>query len=198
MIDIHYLPLTNFDKSIIKNAIAILKQEQLPYIQCIACVYSHKVSETTIDDDIENIEFETHFDIVMIGVLKKLIKSILKIYLSEYKKTNTHSLLFDCWLNMQYHDRKHLYKEDFHNHENFMDPTVKPHKSFVYYIQMPNNLHEKDGVLFYKIGDNVHDILPNESDLFVMNSDLIHCPNSAFNSTLDRIIVGINVAPIMP
>jgi len=175
-----------------------IKNTRLPFEQCIACVYSHPISVKTLDEDIQNISFEAEFDIVTINILKRMIKAILEIYIDKYMQKNYNSLMFDCWFNMQYHDRKQLYKEDFHNHMNFMDPTVVPHKSFVYYIQMPNNLKGKDGVLFYKVGTEIYDSLPKENELYAMNSDLIHCPNSAFESTVDRIILGINVVCITP
>lgn len=81
----------------------------------------------------------------------------------------------------------------FHNH-------FEIHKSFnvdytyVYYIQMPNNLKDNDGVLYIEgINGKIHQILPEEDDLIIMKGDLPHAPALAYNSTIDRIVFAGNV-----
>jgi hypothetical protein len=69
-----------------------------------------------------------------------------------------------------------------------------PDYTFVYYIQMPDNLINDDGVLFIE-GENkkMFNILPEEDDLIIMVGDLPHGPNVALNSTKDRIVLAGNI-----
>ena len=68
-----------------------------------------------------------------------------------------------------------------------------PDKSLVLYVQMPNNLQNNDGVLFYKLNDEIKEILPKEGEVIVMDSKVSHVPNIAPLSTIDRIILGMNI-----
>jgi len=84
----------------------------------------------------------------------------------------------------------------FHSHKeiNEINKRFIPTYTFVYYIQMPNNLKNKDGVLYLKDkNEQIYDFLPEESTIIVMDGDLYHSPNSALNSTLDRIVFAGNV-----
>ncbi len=69
-----------------------------------------------------------------------------------------------------------------------------PEYTFVYYIQMPDNLNDDDGVLSIKGADGKkYSILPEEGDLLVFSAGLLHSPYPAFNSSKDRIIFGGDV-----
>lgn len=69
-----------------------------------------------------------------------------------------------------------------------------PTYTYVHYIQMPDNLEGKDGVLYLE-GENgvIYDILPKENDLIIMESALPHVPASAKKSSKDRIVIAGNV-----
>jgi hypothetical protein len=69
-----------------------------------------------------------------------------------------------------------------------------PNYTFVYYIQMQNNLKGYDGHLFMKNknGDR-YSILPEENDFIIMEGSIPHTPIPAFNSTKDRLVLAGNV-----
>jgi hypothetical protein len=116
---------------------------------------------------------------------------------------NPHNLInADCWVNVvrAKNPVQKNYRDDdkliFHNHVeiNELNKMPKPTYTFVYYIQMPNNLSGDDGVLFVKgKNGNVYSYLPKEGDIIIMDGDLPHVPNYALNSTLDRIVLAGNV-----
>jgi hypothetical protein len=59
---------------------------------------------------------------------------------------------------------------------------------------MPNNLKGDDGVLYIEgIEKKLYKILPKEDELIIFNADIPHGPNSAYNSTKDRIVLAGNV-----
>jgi hypothetical protein len=73
-----------------------------------------------------------------------------------------------------------------------------PDYTYVYYIQMPDNLHGKDGILAVEGQDGTqYSILPEEGDLIIMLASLPHAPYPASNSSKDRIVVGGNVGVLV-
>lgn len=143
---------------------------------------------------IGEIIIETKLDeIVQIGIneCKKLYeeKNIV------YNKINT-----DAWVNVV--RSKNPVQENFYNNKkhhihteiNKENKQFFPHYTYVYYIQMPDIMNEDDGVLFF-LGKNKKEywVRPEEDDIIIMESDMPHSPNSAPNSTLDRIVMAGNV-----
>ena len=56
---------------------------------------------------------------------------------------------------------------------------------------MPNNLQGIEGCLSFKTDDNkMHPILPEEGDLIIFPSNLLHTPELSPNSTKERIVMG--------
>ena len=66
--------------------------------------------------------------------------------------------------------------------------------TYVHYVQMPDNLEGKDGVLYIegKYGI-IYNILPKENDIIIMEGRIPHVPASAKKSTKDRIVIAGNV-----
>jgi len=143
---------------------------------------------------IGEIIIETKLDeIVQIGIneCKKLYeeKNIV------YNKINT-----DAWVNVV--RSKNPVQENFYNNKKYHIHTeinkenkqFLPHYTYVYYIQMPDIMNEDDGVLFI-LGKNKKEywVRPEEDEIIIMESDMPHSPNSASNSTLDRIVMAGNV-----
>jgi hypothetical protein len=59
---------------------------------------------------------------------------------------------------------------------------------------MPDNLDGDDGVLFVKgLEDKIYSYLPKEGEIVIMDGNIYHVPNSAPNSTKDRVVVAGNV-----
>ena len=81
-----------------------------------------------------------------------------------------------------------------HTEINYKLKTFKPTYTFVYYIQMPDNLTNLDGTLLIE-GKNkkIYNILPKEDDLIIFDASIPHTPKAAFNSTKDRIVLAGNI-----
>ena len=81
-----------------------------------------------------------------------------------------------------------------HSEINKKNNSFIPDYTYVHYVQMPDNLENKDGVLYIQ-GKNgiIYDILPKENDIIIMDADLPHVPASAKNSTKDRIVIAGNI-----
>jgi hypothetical protein len=87
-------------------------------------------------------------------------------------------------------------QKPFHNHVMFnkYNNKIIPSYTFVYYIQMPNNLNVGDAELVLKDNQgNEHSILPKENEFLIHESKIEHYPKDAKNSTVDRIVLAGNV-----
>jgi hypothetical protein len=132
-------------------------------------------------------------------VIQRGISSCIEIYNSE---VGEHNLIeTDGWVNIvrakdpvQGNFKEGKEKYHIHSEINKKQNTFEPTYTYVYYIQMPNNLKNDDGVLYFKDKNDVEfSILPEEDDLIIMCSDVPHAPNKANDSTLDRIVFAGNV-----
>jgi hypothetical protein len=82
-----------------------------------------------------------------------------------------------------------------HTELNLNDKKFIPNYTFVYYVQMPDNLVDVEGALLIKnTKDNVHIYHPQENDFIILNADIPHSPMGSPNSTKDRIVIAGNVA----
>ena len=120
----------------------------------------------------------------------------LQQFNKEFNKVNT-----DAWVNVvrskepvqeNFYDKKQKYHT--HTEINKKTKSFVPDYTYVYYIQMPDVMDGEDGVLYFKGKDNTeYWIRPEEDDLIIMEADMPHSPNSAPNSSVDRIVMAGNV-----
>jgi hypothetical protein len=109
--------------------------------------------------------------------------------------------------------KKYLYKEydfDYETHSwayisTNKNKNVKYHShnsgkeydwTYVFYVQMPNNLNGDDGKLFFKVEDNEYSLLPKDGELIIFPASLLHTPKLNENSTIDRIVIASNFMKI--
>jgi hypothetical protein len=80
----------------------------------------------------------------------------------------------------------------FHEHKKNKEiSSLDIEWTYTFYIQMPNNLQGIEGCLSFKTNDNkIHSILPEEGDLIIFPSNLLHTPELSPNSTKERIVMG--------
>jgi hypothetical protein len=86
----------------------------------------------------------------------------------------------------------------YHNHVtdyNIEHSREIPQWSLVYYASFPNNLEANDGLLLFqtKSGEEFS-ILPEEGQIIMFPSDVLHKPGLNKNSTKKRIVFAANVA----
>lgn len=132
-------------------------------------------------------------------ICKHCIGKCIKIYKDKnifYDKINIES-----WINVvrAKNPMQPIFKKNeikFHTHTEICKNNNKfiPYFTFIYYIQMPNNLQSTDGVLFLEGNDKkVYHYLPKENDLIIMDAKIPHVPSPAYESTKDRIVLACNI-----
>lgn len=94
-------------------------------------------------------------------------------------------------------DNKNLISH-YHNHNhgfNHIHTIEKPKWTLVYYVEMPNNLLETEGLLHFKSKNGEEfSILPQVGQLVLFNADILHRPGLNKHSTNRRIVYASNIA----
>lgn len=142
-------------------------------------------------------ECKNELDVAIQFGINESLKLFRETNNSEFLKLN-----FSSWINLVKIDPvQQIYTESgdliFHKHTEISKKLGQfdPLYTFVIYIQMPNNLQNDDGVLFFKDYDGkLFKYLPEEGDCIIMMGDVEHVPNHALNSTVDRIVIAGNVS----
>jgi hypothetical protein len=149
----------------------------------------------------KNINFLGKIDInhKLDEIAQHCINECIKLYEAE---GNVYNRVFtDGWVNvvraknpvqLNFYNEKQKYHvhTDINKTMGFFTPAY----TYVYYIQMPDNLVNDDGVLYIQSETKEeYQILPNEDDLIIMSADLPHTPQVSPNSTKDRIVLAGNV-----
>jgi hypothetical protein len=123
------------------------------------------------------------------------IKSICVDYLKKLKSSN--NIVNYYQKNWVYTNNRYNTLTHWHSHEIINNLTnVKNEWTYVFYVQMPNNLVGNEGKLSFKIDENEYDILPNEGDIIIFPATLLHKPEMSPNSTQERIVIGGNFMEI--
>ncbi len=76
----------------------------------------------------------------------------------------------------------------------FNKEHYKSNITFVYYLQLPNNLKNDDGMLSFKLNDDkIIKIMPEENEFIIFSSDILHRAELSPNSTLNRVVIAGNI-----
>jgi hypothetical protein len=117
-----------------------------------------------------------------------------ELYQNEFNKVNS-----DAWVNVVRSKdpvQPKMTGSKYHTHTDIQSKlgSFFPHFTYVYYIQMPDNMDGEAGVLYFKGKDEKeYWIRPEEDDLVVLEGWMPHSPSNAPNSTVDRIVMAGNV-----
>jgi hypothetical protein len=123
------------------------------------------------------------------------IKSICVDCIKKIKSTN--NIVNYYQKNWVYTNNRYNTLTHWHSHEIINNlKNVKNEWTYVFYVQMPNNLVGNEGKLSFKIDDNEYDILPKEGDIIIFPATLLHKPEMSPNSTQERIVIGGNFMEI--
>ena len=129
-------------------------------------------------------------------IINLSVNNSIEIYEEEFNR-----MAVEAWVNIvraqkpkQPETRNDTMKMHIHTELNYKTQRFKPTYTFVYYIQMPDNLTNLDGVLLIE-GENkkIYNILPKEDDLIIFDARIPHTPKAAFNSTKDRVVLAGNI-----
>jgi hypothetical protein len=71
---------------------------------------------------------------------------------------------------------------------------IKTSWTYCFYLQMPKVLKDNEGMLGFKDGNDVIEILPKEGEFVIFGKDVMHRPNLIPNSNEDRIAICSNVS----
>jgi len=173
---------SNFIKEKIIQSILRLIELQPEYESSDAFTYSkHRFSEI---DEIEKKGVE-------------ICLEILKKEKQEFKKHN-----YDTWVNRVKAQNPVqafgaiLFGHPYHNHNDINKNMLRhtPTYTFIYYLQMPDNLQNDEGHLVLKDSTgNVYSILPKEGEFLIHKSNVDHYPKEAKSSSVDRLVIAGNV-----
>jgi len=119
--------------------------------------------------------------IISIGIL-----SCVNEYVGDYNR-----VWFETWINRVQTVRKQRYNRHNHVEINRRLNRPEPNYTWVYYLQMPNNLSGEEGKLNVEGWGNY---LPMVGDLVILDGNTYHSVFEAPNSTVDRIVLAGNVA----
>jgi len=78
-------------------------------------------------------------------------------------------------------------------YKEFSTP-IKTSWTYCFYLQMPKVLKDNEGMLGFKDGNDVIEILPKEGEFVIFGKDVMHRPNLIPNSNEDRIAICSNVS----
>lgn len=85
-----------------------------------------------------------------------------------------------------WHDHKSVYAL---NNEYYNSNVT-----FIYYLQLPNNLKNDDGMLSFKLnGGKIIKIMPEEGEYIFFSSDILHRAELSPDSTISRIVIAGNI-----
>jgi hypothetical protein len=71
---------------------------------------------------------------------------------------------------------------------------IKTSWTYCFYLQIPKTLKGNEGMLGFKDGNNIIEILPKEGEFVIFGKDVMHRPNLIPNSNEDRIAICSNVS----
>jgi hypothetical protein len=126
--------------------------------------------------------------------IQKILNFAVNKLKNQFNIDKNEPYLLDGWI---YQSKNNNTLTLYHNHiTNTLKKQIDSLQndwSFVFYVQMPNNLKNDDGHLYFKSKSGIeYSILPEEGDLFIFPADLQHKPATNTNSTLDRFVIAAN------
>lgn len=129
--------------------------------------------------------------------------NIRKMYQACYKKVEfVHSKELDIGIKNGYQSgwifelTNGDYGGNYHKHPHLSQlyPNYTSDISWVYYLQIPNNLINDEGaILFNDEFDNIISIIPELNYVYAFPANLLHKPNKTINSTKSRIVAVANI-----
>lgn len=135
----------------------------------------------------------TEMYIPELNFIKDTIAKLLK---DEFNLTN--DFVMKTWV--YYSDSDNGYS-GYHTHDTMHPKPIIPidklktDYTFTYYLQMPDNLKNDEGKLFFKTKSGYEiGILPEDDDIFIFPGYIEHRPETNPNSTKARIVIAGNVA----
>jgi hypothetical protein len=123
-----------------------------------------------------------------------IYNKVKNVKINEFKTTN--DCIIRSWVYMS--DNKNVYS-GYHNHlqlnlqENGVNLLFDTTFTFTYYLQMPDNLSNNDGYLYFKTDNVERGFLPKEDEVWIFPPNLMHEAKNNKNSNKKRIVIASNI-----
>jgi len=118
---------------------------------------------------------------------------LLKMFISHFKLDDNYLIYIDEWVFIS--DNKND-RSKYHNHisnGNLTQIKEPPQWTTCYYVEMPNNLEDKDGHISFKTkNDEEVSFLPVNNQIIMFPADVLHKPELNKKSTNKRIVYCTN------
>lgn len=122
-------------------------------------------------------------------------KSVDDLILNLFDTKNIDKIAKSSWI---YTQIKEFKMEWMHTHEYLMSSNqtnLKTQWTYVFYIQIPNDLSNNEGNIIFKTEDgNLHSFKPNENDIFIFSGEIQHMAVPTINSKTKRIVYATNLS----
>lgn len=132
---------------------------------------------------------------IYIPELNFIKENIFELISKKFNVSN--NFINKTWV---YHSNNDNQYSGYHTHEILHPKPIgsldklKTNYTFTYYLQMPNNLKNEEGKIFFKTKSGYeYGMLPEENDILIFPGDLEHRPELNPNSTKPRIVIAGNV-----
>ena len=123
--------------------------------------------------------------------------SIKNFIVNEYFKLNNIyccDYAFNMWTYIQNNQTTY---ERFHRHLKLDGgrSNIPAETTFVFYLQIPDNLKLDEGDLLIKLdNENTYTFRPNEGDVIFFPADMLHTPKLTPSSNNDRVVIAGNIS----
>ena len=122
------------------------------------------------------------------GEIEKISDKVNKIIFDEIYQETISPFSYRNWIYLSESSNSFT---GYHLHTEMQYLKSLGQWTWTFYAQMPDNLKENDGKLFFMLDDEtIHGILPNEGDVFIFPADMLHKPNLNSKSNNSRIVLG--------
>jgi hypothetical protein len=122
------------------------------------------------------------------GEIEKISDKVNKIIFDEIYQESISPFSYRNWIYLSESNNPFT---GYHKHTEMQYLKSIGEWTWTFYAQMPDNLKDDDGKLFFMLDDeSIHGILPNEGDVFIFPADMLHKPNLNSKSTKPRIVLG--------
>ena len=124
----------------------------------------------------------------LLDIIDKALWMCLNNINSEYNR-----VWVESWINVVRNKPRQTYNRHSHVELNKERGKELPWFTWVYYLQIPDNLKGDEGKLEVEDSWSVHKYLPKVGDLVILKGDVWHSVYSAPNSSKDRVVIAGNM-----
>jgi hypothetical protein len=124
--------------------------------------------------------------VISTPTIREITEKIINVLFENFNIDKNIPYITHQWVYIS--DKKNTYC-GFHSHDKENNTNIPLQWAYTYYVQMPDNLIGDDGKLVFKLDDNTtQSILPENGDLLIFPTTLLHAPMTNTKSNIERIV----------